>query len=789
VSSDDTTAAAARYREMGWNPVPIKDRSKETILVHLAPYLRQKITAEDLNAWAWPGVGIVTGRVSGLLVLDVDGPKGEAVLKEHGHPPTPMVRTPSGGLHLYFRHPQEDIKTAIRIAPELDVKAAGGYVVAPPSRGPNGKSYQWLISPEDTEPAVVPEWVMRRIKERTNRNGWRSPAPPVGERIAAGERNQALTSLGGTMRRRGMDEDAIFAALQVTNEQRCTPPLTVDEVRGIARSVAGYVPAENDAVLRTGKQTAGVEISTFNTTDLGNAERLVHRHGKDLRYVHAWRRWLVWDGTRWRTDDTGEIRRRAKETVRSIYQDAADSADEGTRKTLASHAMKSEAEPRVNALVALAKSEAGIPATPDQLDADPWLLNVANGTLDLRTGELREHRREDLITKSAPVHYDSNAIAPTWEAFLARVLPSEPLRRFVQRAMGYSLTADARERVLLIMHGTGRNGKSTLLEAVREVMGDYAMKSAAETLMAKPAGGVPNDIARLKGARFVSASETEANRRLAEALVKEITGNDTVSARFMRAEWFDFKPTHKTWLATNHKPTIQGTDPAIWDRVRLIPFKVRIPDQEVDRELPERLRVELPGILAWAVRGCVEWRAEGLGVPDEVKAATEGYRVEMDVLAAFLDERCVISANVRAQASALYGSYRQWCEETGEKPESQRAFGMRLGERGFDRRKSRGVYWWLGIGLPDGGPAPQGGDHRDEGDHEGPFFGMKNISTPHEASSENQVPQGPSSPSGASSAEIRLTEEEVQRVRQRIREGMEPERARAAVLAKRGGTA
>jgi putative DNA primase/helicase len=442
-------------------------------------------------------------------------------------------------------------------------------------------------------------------------------------------------------------------------------------------------------------------------TDQGNAERFVDDHGADVCYCHQSRTWHVFDGQRWKADDSGEVVRRTKRTARGIFIEAANAPDDGAAKALGAWAKQSLSEARIRATMELAKSEAEIAVTSDQLDTDPWLLNVANGTIDLRTGKLRKHRREDLLTKLAPVEYDPEASAPTFERFLERILPSMALRRFVQRAVGYSLTADTRERILLILYGTGRNGKSTLLEVIREIIGDYAMKTPAETLLAKPAGGVPNDIARLKGARFVSASETEANRRLAEALVKEITGQDTISARFMRAEFFDFKPTHKTWLATNHKPTIRGTDPAIWDRIRLVPFEVRIPDEEVDRQLPEKLRAELPGVLRWALRGCLDWQAEGLGEPDEVRTATEGYRAEMDVLAAFLDERCMISPTVRAQASPLYKAYRDWCESAGEKPESQRGFGMRLTERGFERKKSRGVYWWLGVRLSDdaeGGP-------------------------------------------------------------------------------------
>jgi len=230
---------AALYHRRGWCPIPVKERSKATSLLQLAPYLKRKATREELNAWAWPGVGIVTGPLSGVLVLDVDSPRAEEKLKEFGHPPTPMVRTAGGGLHLYFKHPGGDVRTGIRVAPELDVKAAGGYVVAPPSVGPNGRPYEWIISPDDAELANPPEWLMRLL-ERPKRNG---AAPPVGKKLGPGERNRELTSIAGTMRRRGMEEPEILAALQAANEHRCDPPLEAEEVEKIAASVARYEPA------------------------------------------------------------------------------------------------------------------------------------------------------------------------------------------------------------------------------------------------------------------------------------------------------------------------------------------------------------------------------------------------------------------------------------------------------------------------------------------------------------------------------------------------------------------
>ncbi len=494
----------------------------------------------------------------------------------------------------------------------------------------------------------------------------------------------------------------------------------------------------------------------FNTTDMGNAERFAARHGEDLRYVHPWRKWLFWTGSGFAVDDIGEVGRLAKDTTRGIYGESEKPEYAELRTALARHAIQSEARARVVAMVALAQSERGIPVRPDELDADPWLLNVKNGTIDLRTGELREHRREDLITKLAPVEYDPDAAAPAWAAFLERVLPGEELGGFIQRAVGYSLTGDTSEQSMFINHGAGNNGKSTFQEALAAALGDYAMRAPTEMLMVRRTGGVPNDVARLKGARFVTASETEEGRRLAESLVKDLTGQDTITARFMRAEFFDFKPTHKLWLSTNHKPEIRGTDNAIWRRIRLVPFNVRIGDDEIDRELPEKLRAELPGILAWAVRGCLDWqRRGGLGEPDEVREATEDYRAEMDVLASFIDDCCAVYPEARATSKALYEAYTTWCEENRESADKKRNFGARLRERGFERARGTGnVHVRLGIALrtdrepdPDGGSDPTGGKGHPEkspkngafqgsgsdlSDPSGPKTGMNNENGSHE---------------------------------------------------------
>jgi P4 family phage/plasmid primase-like protien len=441
------------------------------------------------------------------------------------------------------------------------------------------------------------------------------------------------------------------------------------------------------------------ELPAFNLTEKGNAERLVHRHGGDLRYCWKWHEWYVFDGRRWKTDDTGEVYRRAKETVASIYQEAAAATDDERRKALAKHAMNSESGAKIREMIHLARDQ--VPVTPGQFDADPWLLNVKNGTIDLRTGELREHRREDLITKIAPVGYNPEAEAPTWAATLERALPSHEVRRFFKKLCGYALTGDVSEHVLPVLYGTGANGKSTILNALLSAAGDYGMQAAPNLLVAKK-GSHPTEVADLFGMRIVASIEVEDGSWLAESLVKTLTGGDKVRARRMRQDFWQFDPTHKVFMAVNHKPEIRGTDTAIWRRLRLLPFEQTIPPAEQDKKLPQKLEAELAGILRWAVEGCLEWQCEGLQAPAEVRKATGRYRSEMDVVGAFLQDECEIGDENRVPFAALYARYEEWCADGGERAETRRKFNARLKERGqFDARRSGpgGANEWHGLRL------------------------------------------------------------------------------------------
>ncbi len=437
-------------------------------------------------------------------------------------------------------------------------------------------------------------------------------------------------------------------------------------------------------------------------TEAATARRLVERFGQDLRWCDTWSKWLIWDNRRWAIDDQCKVESRAKEIADSIWKAAAEAMAERDEKTLPElmrFAKQINSANGVRNVVVLARSESGIPITPERFDLDPFALNVLNGALDLRTGALRPHSRADYLTKLCPVEYRPEAACPIWCATLARVMAdSQAMVDFLQRIAGYCLSGSVEEHAAFIAYGTGANGKSTILAMFEAVLGpDYSMKAPSGLLMAKQ-NEHPTALADLQGKRFVSCIETDDGQRLAESLVKELTGGDNIRARRMRENFWQFKPQHKIWLATNHKPRVRGTDAGIWRRIKLIPFKVSIPAEDQDKTLPEKLRAELPGILAWMVQGFAQWQRHGLAEPTEVLQATAAYRNEEDVIGAFLAVCCIASAAHKVRSSSIYRAYAKWAEENGERVASQRRFGSELTERGFERFTNNGT-WYQGIGL------------------------------------------------------------------------------------------
>jgi putative DNA primase/helicase len=443
--------------------------------------------------------------------------------------------------------------------------------------------------------------------------------------------------------------------------------------------------------------------NAYHKSDLGNAHRLVSLYRKDIRYVGPWG-WLVWDKCRWARDQTSEISRCAQRTVVEIYKTALQTTEPERRAALVKHALKSESAGSISAMIKLAESQNEVIATVDEFDRDPWLFTVANYTIDLRTYDVREHRREDLITKMSHVRWDPAALCPQFMTFLNRIMnKNEDLIGFLQRAFGYALTGRDDEQCLFVFWGGGINGKSTLLNAVRSVFGEYATVAQSDSFLERRDPNViRNDLADLAGTRLVTSVEIKDGKYLAEGLVKQLTGSDPMKARFLFREHFVFEPKFKLFLAVNHRPTIRGSDLAIWRRIRIVPFTVTIPEDEIDRELSEKLAQEQSGILNWLLEGCALWRRDGLGMPPEIKTATDDYRRDMDVLADWIEDCCVEDPNLMATPADMFGTYLTHCEKTKTKPISQTKFGTILTEKGFKSDKCGGVRVRRGIGLRTG---------------------------------------------------------------------------------------
>jgi putative DNA primase/helicase len=433
-------------------------------------------------------------------------------------------------------------------------------------------------------------------------------------------------------------------------------------------------------------------------TDMGNAERFAQQHVSDLRYCHAWGKWLVWDGQRWAIDESGEVMRRAKRTARSIKKDVSETSDPELREQLSAWATASERNRSLLAMVSLARSEQPFPIGVDALDSYPWLLNCSDGTIDLRTGTLQAHRQTDFLTKLTPVSWSSEP-PEMWLRFLDRIFGgNRKLVDYIQRLMGLSLVGDVLEHTLPIFYGRGSNGKSTLLEVWRATMGEYAASAPEGFLIQSKQKQHPTELAMLHGKRFIAAEETDDSGRLSESHVKAITGGTKISARRMREDYWEFTPSHTIVLATNYKPLVKGTDHGIWRRIHLVPFTVTISESEMDKELKNKLINEAPQILYWMVQGCLAWQRQGLDLPREVAEATECYRTDSDILGGFVSECCNVAEGLTVQADELYSEYKRWAAECGQKVWSRTRFGLRISEN-FAKKKRNDASYYLGISL------------------------------------------------------------------------------------------
>jgi P4 family phage/plasmid primase-like protien len=496
--------------------------------------------------------------------------------------------------------------------------------------------------------------------------------------------------------------DAWVLALSVFQAEveavRDGDPYSVAEARGNIESAFSRAPSDASTI-------AGSRGGPLALTELGNMERLLGRHGENVRYISPSKKWMLWNGQHWAEDEREQIMVLAKDTIRDIPAEATGLSEDDAKRVRA-WARQSETAAKLKATLELTRSEATVAMLPAQFDSDPMLLNCSNGTINLADGTLRAHHREDYCRRIVRVPFDPDAHAPGFETFLKQIQPDPLVRAFLQRLVGYCLTGKTDEQKFFLFHGFGANGKSTLVEILQELLGAYATFLPAEALVQSKSDRIPNDIARLNGARLVPVTEFDETASLNERLIKQLTGGDTMQARFMHGEFFDFRPQGKLILSSNHRPAVKGSDDGIWRRVLLIDFPIKIDKSDIDPGLRQRLvSEELPGILRWAVDGAVMWRTQGLNPPESILNATQGYRDSSDVLKAFVDESCFLSPTAEVSKQVLYQEFQTWCQYSGiQRPWTKIAFGKALKDRhelGLeeDRVGKNKTHVWRGLDL------------------------------------------------------------------------------------------
>ena len=721
-----------------WSVIPIGSDKKP--LESWTAYQTTRATAAQIRKWFddYPGmnIGIATGPVSGFFVLDCDDQAAIDRVVSSGLPNTFQVKT-SRGAHFYFSLPDFPVRNTTDLFggnSQIDIRGEGGYVVAAPSLHPSGKRYEMVSDDADLEPA--PGWLLDLLRPKVKTKKPSTAAPDldialikqaafnpsyieaaVNAEVEAvrsapeGTRNDTLngstfnlaTLVGANAISAAAVSDLMLDAARQAGLDEREAVRTIGSALRAGQEKPRTVPAlnKNQRIKQATRRTESKTISSslVNPTDLGDAQRLVEWEGESFRYIPPMNKFLVWDGTRFAADEVLGIYRLVQRLPKRLYSEASYIDDPSERQKAVQHAIRCESASKMDAILRIAKTHQKIAVLPNELDADPWLLNARNCTIDLHTGQVREQRRDDLITRRIEVSYEQRAKCPTWLAFLDRVTDhDEELAAFLQRAVGYSLTGQVTEQCLFFLFGTGRNGKTTFLETLLKLIGEYAINTPTETLMARDRTAATNDLARLAGRRLVVANETNEGQRLDEAKVKALTGGNSITARYLYGEFFDFNPTHKLWLAGNHKPQVRGMDKAIWRRIKPIPFTVEIPSSEVDPLLPDKLAAELPGILNWAIAGCLDWQQNGLGDTERVRAAAAEYQSEMDILRTFIEDELLQTPGQTA-AQEIYDRYTTWATRNGEREMSQTKLGKLLKERGFVQTRTTAQRFWTGIRL------------------------------------------------------------------------------------------
>lgn len=659
-------------------------------------------------------VGVRLGDSSaGLVDLDLDCP--EAVLLAPLHLPATATfgRASKPRSHWVYVCPGIRTKKPPHTHVELRANGRGGrsvQTVFPPSIHETGEAIAWT---DETPITPVDETTLLGGFGRLCAASVLARAWPALE----GNKHDSVLALAGALHHEGWQlEDALRLLLPAMELDGSSEPHRETAIRDTwdnhdrgrygwptVMQILGPLPGKAfqrgiELVYKAAPPTPqGVTDTLRPLTDLGNAELFIDQHGEELRYVEGVG-WLEWDGKIWSTLNAPVAR--MGQTVRRLQQIGR----EASQPTIEKWAVGSEASSRVRAAIAFARDYPAIQSDSKAFDTDPWLLCAPNGVIDLRTGQLRAHQREDWITKMAGVAYDPSAKAPRFWQFLGEIFCGDwDLAGFVLRYLGYALTGSVNEQVFQLWVGAGSNGKSTLIDIVRHVFGEYSQALAGDLLTARrqvrASESASSDVARLRGCRFAAGSESDEMHRWNEPLVKQLTGGDIIQARHLYQLPIEIEPTWKLALAVNHKPQVRGTDHGIWRRIHLVPFDARFEAASQDKQLLRRLRDEGPGILSLLVAACLDWQRNGLQPPARVVAEKNEYRGSQDIVGQFLEECTIVDPTKTASRPKLYQVYRKWCMDGGEYTLGKHHFNNRMRERGWKEQRTQRDRLWIGMAL------------------------------------------------------------------------------------------
>lgn len=647
------------------------------------------LTGEEVEKHIEKGGWLGLKIPKGMILIDVDEEQtgeylykvlGELGLNYHA------IKTPRGWQFFFKDTGQVKSQLVGALTKSLivvDYKLSEkGYTVLPdPTRNTEGRYWEHIADGELSPLPVFLEPV--KIAK---------PEDVVEIPIPEGKRDDTLFRHVSRLRDFISDEDEIRKIMYFINQYLTKPPLEKEHLETLIKKRDGYEYGHSVSIEKL------QDDDKPRMTDTWNAKQFSNMFQGKILWCDPWNTWLIFKEGRWQRDDELKTVDLAKQVAKSMYERASQIDDDNERKAFVKWTLRTESRQALMNMIELAKPDLSV--RPELLDVDKYLLNLRNGTYDLRNDKLLSHSPEDRLTMMANVEYDPDAKCPKWIEFLNKIFAGDQdLIGFVQKALGYSLTGDTGEDCFFIVYGTGANGKTTFLNTIETVLGDYAAQSRAETFLSKDRDTIPSDLARLKGRRFVVATEFPQGKVIAESLIKSLTGRDELTVRELFGKWFQYKPQFKIWLGTNHKPVVRDNSVGFWRRVKLIPFEVQIPVNERIRNFEDILLEEASGILNWMLEGYREWKNEGLGDTEKIREATAEYRDENDVLRDFLEERCIEDPNASISKKELYQAYVDWSTFNTEKTLSKGTFLRLIEERGYKPYRSNKERGWKGITL------------------------------------------------------------------------------------------